>query len=116
MEFHQIARVRKLYKTILKLHKGLPPTLKTIGDVYVRDEFKKHKSCKPQEEAVFVEEWTKYAILLTQQLGVKGPINAKCIGRNLTRGQLDSMSDDQIQRLYEVMLATQEGAEEESTK
>lgn len=52
-----VLRVKKLYKTILKLHKNLPPDLADLGTKYTRDEFKRHKTCTPMESAVFMSEW-----------------------------------------------------------
>lgn len=59
---NQVQRVRLLYKTILRLHRGLPVEFKAIGDQYVRDEFQRHKKCQPAEANVFMAEWVvKYA-------------------------------------------------------
>ena len=55
--FNHVQRVRILYKTILKLHRGLPVEFKALGDLYVRDEFKRHKKCQPNEAAAFMTEW-----------------------------------------------------------
>lgn len=54
----QVQKVRKLYKTVLKLHRGLPNGLQTLGDNYARDEFKRHKNCTPKEAEIFLNEWT----------------------------------------------------------
>ena len=51
-------RVRFLYKTILKLHRGLPPELAYMGNSYVKDEFKRHKAVTPENAVTFMEEWT----------------------------------------------------------
>jgi hypothetical protein len=51
-------RVRFLYKTCLKLHRGLPEHLRTIGDVYVRDEFRRHKAVGDAETLIFMEAWS----------------------------------------------------------
>lgn len=52
-----VQRVRLLYKTILRLHRGMPNEIKDLGNNYVRDEFKRHKSCNPAEAHVFINEW-----------------------------------------------------------
>lgn len=75
MDMSHIQRVRILFKTILKLHRGkpfsfplkyefnldyfsgLPPALQPLGNEYVRDEFKRHKNCNPGEANVFMTEW-----------------------------------------------------------
>lgn len=43
-------RVQILYKSILKLHRGLPAEIQELGNNYVRDEFKRHKNLKIVEE------------------------------------------------------------------
>jgi len=72
-------RVRLLYKTILRLHRGemstsfshkyqqfdqvflhstgLPAELRALGDNYVRDEFRRHLKCNPMEAQLFMTEW-----------------------------------------------------------
>ena len=50
-------RVRILYKTILKLHRGLPAELAYMGDAYVKDEFKRHKKASPEQTVAFMEAW-----------------------------------------------------------
>lgn len=53
-----IFRVRRLYKLIMRVHRGLPPELRIIGDNYARDEFKRHMNCTPEESQIFLREWT----------------------------------------------------------
>lgn len=55
--FH-IQRVRILYKTILRLHRGLPPEIQVLGTNYVRDEFRRHKNCNEDIAIIFMNEWT----------------------------------------------------------
>lgn len=45
-----VRRVRILYKSILKLHRGLPIEVQELGTNYVRDEFKRHKILKIKED------------------------------------------------------------------
>lgn len=53
-----VQRVRLLYKTILRLHRGLPKELQELGQKYVRDEFQRHKNCSPKETKIFMLEWS----------------------------------------------------------
>lgn len=53
-----VQRVKKLYKTILKLHRGLPNGLQVLGNNYTHDEFRRHKKCTPKEAEIFLDEWT----------------------------------------------------------
>ena len=52
-----VQRVRRLYKTILRLHRGLPKEVQPLGNNYVRDEFRRHKTCNPTEANIFLNEW-----------------------------------------------------------
>ena len=52
-----VSRVRTLYKTILRLHRGLPLELKALGDEYVKSEFKRHKAAEASFIAPFMTEW-----------------------------------------------------------
>lgn len=51
------ATVRALYKRILVLHRFLPIDLKALGDQYVKDEFRRHKSASAEEAKRFMAEW-----------------------------------------------------------
>jgi len=53
-----VQQVRRLYKLILRLHRGLPPEMKSLGDDYVRSEFKRHKDAEQPFVPVFMQEWT----------------------------------------------------------
>lgn len=52
-----VQRVRILYKSILKLHRGLPTEVQQLGDQYVRDEFKRHKTLKESDDQLKVFMW-----------------------------------------------------------
>ncbi|XP_049807331.1 succinate dehydrogenase assembly factor 3, mitochondrial [Schistocerca nitens] len=104
MELVHARNVRFLYKAILKLHRGLPKELQIIGNGYVRDEFKRHKSCTPHETELFISEWTKYAVSLAEQLKLKG-VNMKQFGVQLDEDRIEQMRDDQLYQLYELMVA-----------
>lgn len=53
-----LQRVRVLYKTLLKLQKGLPKDMQELGNSYLKEEFKKHKNCNEIESQQFLMEWT----------------------------------------------------------
>jgi len=63
-ELNHIRKVRLLYKTILRLHRGLPKELQELGQKYVQDEFRRHKNCNPKEAQTFMFEWTVCIILI----------------------------------------------------
>lgn len=45
-----MSRVKVLYKSILRLHRGLPAEIQELGNSYVRDEFKRHKNLRVKED------------------------------------------------------------------
>ncbi|XP_018393856.1 PREDICTED: succinate dehydrogenase assembly factor 3, mitochondrial [Cyphomyrmex costatus] len=100
-----VQRVRILYKTILRLHRGLPAEVRPLGDGYVRDEFRRHKGCVESEAIVFLHEWTNYAVSLAEQLGLRGPHMAQPLGRYLKEKDIEKMRDEQVCQLYELMIA-----------
>ena len=73
-----VQRVRLLYKTILKLHRGLPLSAKAIGDIYVKDEFKRHKQCNESEATLFMKEWTVSRVLLYSKMTLHEWIKLAC--------------------------------------
>jgi len=96
-------RVRVLYKTILKLHRGLPPDLAYMGDAYVRDEFKRHKKATPEQTIAFMESWAKYAITVSKQMGIKGPqTSIGSLGVQMTQEDLNQFSETQLHQLFEL--------------
>ncbi|KAH8417276.1 hypothetical protein KR222_007875, partial [Zaprionus bogoriensis] len=120
-------RVRLLYKTILRLHRGefhcrvninsaslmhwlfspplgLPTELRALGDNYVRDEFRRHLKCNPMEAQLFMTEWARYASTITQQLGLRGKPKGE-LGEKLDPQSVEMLKDDQVVQLYELMLA-----------
>ncbi|MBW04445.1 Succinate dehydrogenase assembly factor 3, mitochondrial, partial [Eschrichtius robustus] len=57
MSVRHVSRVRALYRRILLLHRVLPPDLKALGDQYVKDEFRRHKTVGSDEAERFLQEW-----------------------------------------------------------
>nr|XP_045585760.1 succinate dehydrogenase assembly factor 3, mitochondrial-like [Procambarus clarkii] len=100
--FTHLQRVRVLYKTVLKLHRGLPLELRALGDQYARDEFRRHKEATPEQAQIFMSEWTNYAVTIAKQLGIRGTHTAKVIGAPLNEGDLAKFSDVQIYQLFEL--------------
>lgn len=96
-------KVRILYKTILRLHRGLPEELRGLGDKYARDEFRRHITCSPMEAQLFITEWAKYAVTITSQLGLKDKAKS-ALGNQLDTSTVEMLKDDQVVQLYELML------------
>ena len=97
--------VLNLYKIILRLHDRLPLDLKSLGNLYVKSEFKRHKACAAEFVPQFMQQWTSYAANLHQQLQDTSPDKVD-IGKNIAPESLDSLSEDQILQLIELMKET----------
>ncbi|CCG85170.1 putative ACN9 family domain containing protein [Taphrina deformans PYCC 5710] len=91
----------QLYRLILRTHRTtLPPHLRTIGDAYVKSEFKLHKSTEnPIHIIGFLSEWQNYA----QMLGGR-----EWMGKEIDKDVIDRMSDEQVGQLYALMKASRE--------
>lgn len=88
-----------LYRRILRAHKSLPPAQKELGDLYVRDEFKAHKSTdNPLYIVGFLTSWQEYLNMISNGSWAEG---------SMTNEQLAKMSPDQINQLYELMKETE---------
>lgn len=52
-----VLQIRALYKKILVLHRFMPLHLRALGDQYVKEEFRRHKSASPEQVQHFMKEW-----------------------------------------------------------
>ncbi|GMT11123.1 hypothetical protein PFISCL1PPCAC_2420 [Pristionchus fissidentatus] len=90
-----------LYKRILRLHYGLPPPARLMGDAYVKDEWRRHKSVPREQALVFLHEWTQYCTMLSKQLTGRG-ISKGLIGKDFEGADLDKFSEEQLSQLLEL--------------
>ncbi|XP_044284805.1 succinate dehydrogenase assembly factor 3, mitochondrial [Varanus komodoensis] len=102
---HHVSRVRTLYRKILQLHRALPLELKALGDQYMKDEFRRHKSVGPEEAQRFLQEWENYAVLLHQQTSrnVQSSTGQLHFGSHLSEKELNALADEQVGQLKELM-------------
>ncbi|MBN3325044.1 SDHF3 factor, partial [Atractosteus spatula] len=100
-----VSKVRCLYKRILLLHRFLPLDLKALGDQYVKDEFKRHKTASPEGVKCFMEEWEAYKdTLQTQVMGAATQTTRiTTVGAELTEEKLRHFQEEQVVQLYELM-------------
>ena len=126
-----VQRVRILYKTCLRLHRGLPTQMQIIGDAYVKDEFKRHKKIdNPAQIASFMEAWAvrislsisvnsfdfcpfqKYALTISQQIDAKQSAYGGSIGEALKAEDLDLFTGEQLAQLFELYEETSKPQDE----
>lgn len=101
---HQ-TNVKRLYKMIFQLHKSMPIELRDMGNAYVRNEFKLHKSANPDQTKTFMKEWGNYTKTLMKQVNPKYKTK---LGVNFELEQLDDFNDGQVSQLYELFQASKE--------
>ncbi|KAM8766180.1 succinate dehydrogenase assembly factor 3, mitochondrial [Acanthopagrus schlegelii] len=101
-----VSRVRSMYKRILVLHRFLPIDLKALGDQYVKDEFRRHKTASPEVVKSFMAEWENYKDTLQAQVleSAGERLGTIKFGTDLAEGKLNDFQGDQIGQLYELML------------
>ncbi|TGZ82173.1 ACN9-domain-containing protein [Ascodesmis nigricans] len=88
----------QLYRRVLRCHrKFLPVDKRLLGDEFVKSEFRRHKDIdNPVHIVGFLTEWQSYVKQLEDGNWMQG---------NLDMEKLEKMSDEQIQQLYDLMLA-----------
>lgn len=61
-----------LYRALLRVHRSLPPEMRTLGDAYVKEEFRRHQQVKEMVQIInFLVSWKHYLEQL-QGSGFKG--------------------------------------------
>lgn len=88
-----------LYRRILRAHRMLPEVQRSVGDKYVKNEFKLHKSAdNPLHIVGFLTSWQDYLHIITNGEWQEG---------TLSKNALDKMSPQQVGQLYELMKETE---------
>ncbi|RDX43823.1 ACN9-domain-containing protein [Lentinus brumalis] len=92
-----------LYRRILRAHRHLPYEMRSLGDDYVRAEFRRHKETTNKVHIIgFLSQWKLYLDQLPA-----GPDGGKAFrGIPLDPTTLEKMSAEQLGQLYEVMHVT----------
>ena len=110
----------KLYKSILRLHRLMPAELRVLGDNYVKNEFRLHRSVRDEKVLeTFFNEWSQYHWNLVGQLeadlaGMQKQL-LKPLGRKLEMKRLSELNEDQLYTLMELRKhATSEEVKSES--
>lgn len=89
-----------LYRRILRAHKNLPVLQRELGDKYVKNEFKLHRSTdNPLHIVGFLASWQDYLHLISKGDWLEG---------TLTSDVLEKLSPEQVVQLYELMKETQQ--------
>ncbi|PFH48469.1 hypothetical protein AMATHDRAFT_149821 [Amanita thiersii Skay4041] len=93
-----------LYRRLLRAHRYLPHEMRSLGDVYVKAEFHRHKQVtNPVHIMGFLTQWKMYLDELPN-----GPDGRSFTGKKLDPTVFEKMSNEQLGQLYEFMHATKE--------
>lgn len=93
-----------LLRRILRAHQLLPYEQRMLGDLYVKSEFKQHKSVdNPAQIIGFLSQWQKY---------LEAVLGDRWQHESLDVATIERMEPDKIVQLYELMVAAQQGKSE----
>ncbi|EMD31278.1 hypothetical protein CERSUDRAFT_100473 [Gelatoporia subvermispora B] len=93
-----------LYRRILRAHRSLPYEMRSLGDDYVKAEFRRHKSIDNKVHIIgFLSQWKMY---LDELPAEPDPQSFK--GKKLDPTVVEKMSAEQLGQLYELMHATKD--------
>ncbi|KAL5485663.1 hypothetical protein ACEPAI_6704 [Sanghuangporus weigelae] len=92
-----------LYRGILRAHRNLPIEMRSLGDDYVKAEFRRHRSTdNPLYIMGFLSQWKMYL----DEMPKDKKTAERWKGRKLDLTVFEKMSNEQIGQLYELMHAT----------
>lgn len=93
-----------LYRRILRAHRYLPVEMRSLGDEYIRAEFRRHRDVSnPGHIIGFLSQWKVYL----DQLPV-GPEAQQFRGKKLDPTTFEKLSEEQLRQMYELMNATKD--------
>ncbi|KAH9948714.1 ACN9-domain-containing protein [Amylocystis lapponica] len=93
-----------LFRRILRTHRSLPPEMRSLGDNYIKAEFRRHKDITNKVHIIgFLSQWKVYLDELPT-----GPEAQSFKGKRLDPMLVEKMSSEQLGQLYELMHATKD--------
>ncbi|KAJ3787179.1 hypothetical protein GGU11DRAFT_688165 [Lentinula aff. detonsa] len=95
---------KPLFRHILRSHRNLPPEMRSLGDDYVKAEFRRHRAVtNPVHIIGFLSQWKLYLEALPAAKD-----GQTFSGQRLDTSLLEKMSSEQLGQLYELMQATKD--------
>merc|ERR1712024_170048 len=88
-------KVLKLYKNIYKAHRNMPVEIQQLGDMYLRVEFKRHKSCDPKFIPEFMKQWEDYYDSIKHAQDHNKPVGKK-LSEQVVENQLSNVQLEQL--------------------
>ncbi|KAN0092619.1 hypothetical protein V8E55_003403 [Tylopilus felleus] len=91
-----------LYRRLLRAHRRLPIEMRSLGDAYVKDEFRRHREVtNPVHVMGFLTQWKMYLDELFQDPSTKN-------FKKLDPTVFEKMSAEQLEQLHELMHASKD--------
>ena len=87
-----------LYARVLRAHRTLPRAMRIVGDAYVKEEFRKHRTATPAFLPAFFAEWNAYAAQLEAQKGA----GHRRVGAHLSPDLIAALTPDQFKQLQQL--------------
>ncbi|KAJ4480168.1 ACN9-domain-containing protein [Lentinula aciculospora] len=95
---------KPLFRQILRSHRNLPSAMRSLGDDYVKAEFRRHRAVQnPVHIIGFLSQWKLYLEALPAS-----EEGQEFSGQKLDPFLLEKMSSEQLGQLYELMQATKD--------
>ncbi|EIN08247.1 ACN9-domain-containing protein [Punctularia strigosozonata HHB-11173 SS5] len=96
---------KPLLRRLLRAHRLLPYEMRSLGDDYVKSEFRRHRtSDNPVHIIGFLSQWKMYL----DQLPTGAEDAEHFSGKKMDPTVFEKMSNEQVGQLYELMHATKE--------
>ncbi|KAF8574938.1 ACN9-domain-containing protein [Ramaria rubella] len=93
-----------LLRRLLRAHRNLPVDMRSLGDDYVKSEYRRHRdSTNPLHIMGFLSQWKLYLEQLPTSVD-----GGQFKGKKLDTTVFEKMSAEQIGQLYELMHATKD--------
>lgn len=93
-----------LYRRLLRAHRYLPVEMRSLGDDYVKSEFRRHKEVdNPAYLIGFLSQWKSYLDQIPA-----GPEAQQFKGRKMDPTVFEKLSSEQLGQMYELMHATKD--------
>lgn len=93
-----------LYRRLLRAHRYLPVEMRSLGDDYVKSEFRRHKEVdNPAYLIGFLSQWKFYLDQIPA-----GPEAQQFKGRKMDPTVFEKLSSEQLGQMYELMHATKD--------
>ncbi|PVU93127.1 hypothetical protein BB561_003435 [Smittium simulii] len=91
---------KALYRAILRAHRHLPTEFRTLGDSYLKHEFRAHTKVSDSFQLnKFFTEWNKYLTAVSQQNLHSSSLSSEIAAKDLEIHQLEALPDDKAEQI-----------------